>query len=950
MSGVRTGGYIAEYAKTSRATCKGCDRSIGEGTCKIGKETPSEYHDGMDVSWYHLSCCSPFKNGWSPATITKIEDLRHWEMLRWADQVKIMTKLGQPIDSSFEQGNNELWDLKDELANVKAKTLKELVEANGIEVHKKMDAAFVLHLAADGMLSGRIGDCAECKEAGKVYFNGREYVCKGWVSAYTRCEFKGAAGPERFKWDIPAAIKDQHTVLKEWKVPAKHPKKAYVKGAATSGDGAAAAAADKMDVDGKAPAEAEPEEEQEDDSSPEDEVPAGQELYGAKIVFAGSAKDLGGTQDELTELVEAHGGEVVAETEGASFMISSETEVGKKRKTKKVTAALKDLPVFSVDLLNNLANRTEDGIKLRQNEVAVKYIIGGSAIGSKPIFRKYKTARVEAEKKRAEAAEAAEAGEGSEARPNLKRKRRAQPRPGSDILKVDDESGKAGTCEILVTEDDEYGFTPYNVMLNQIQIGTGQNKYYKMQALKNKKSKRWHFFIKWGRIGTDVGHQKIYDKGSEASVIEAFVEKFKEHTGNEWADRDRFVKKGGLYFMVDLDDGNEAADDDDEDAVKDEKIKNLFRSKRQKTEATEEAPDATATAAAAPKLSKEVRDLISLIFDKEMMKQTLASFEVDIKKMPLGKISKKQIKDGYLALSEIQEILQATPVNKARLTDATNKFYTLIPHDFGHLTPPLIDNEETVKKKMSMIEALADIEIANNLMKQTSLTEEEDPVIRNYDSLKTDIKAVPKSSELYQRLETYARNSQDRKYFSNFSFEVEDIFEIEREGERGRFQPWAKNDNRMLLWHGSRLTNWCGILSQGLRIAPPEAPKTGYRFGKGVYLADCVSKSGSYCFTSKQAPTGVLLLVEAALGTMNQLKHDEYMEKAPAGTHSTKALGMNAPNPKEDATILDDVKLPTGPIVSTGLKTSCSHNEYVVYDVSQITGHYLLRVKFNHKY
>lgn len=27
---------------------------------------------------------------------------------------------------------------------------------------------------------------------------------------------------------------------------------------------------------------------------------------------------------------------------------------------------------------------------------------------------------------------------------------------------------------------------------------------------------------------------------------------------------------------------------------------------------------------------------------------------------------------------------------------------------------------------------------------------------------------------------------------------------------------------------GSRLTNFVGILSQGLRIAPPEAPATGY--------------------------------------------------------------------------------------------------------------------------
>lgn len=37
---------------------------------------------------------------------------------------------------------------------------------------------------------------------------------------------------------------------------------------------------------------------------------------------------------------------------------------------------------------------------------------------------------------------------------------------------------------------------------------------------------------------------------------------------------------------------------------------------------------------------------------------------------------------------------------------------------------------------------------------------------------------------------------------------------------------------RMLLWHGSRLTNWAGILGQGLRIAPPEAPVTGYMVSK----------------------------------------------------------------------------------------------------------------------
>ena len=47
-----------------------------------------------------------------------------------------------------------------------------------------------------------------------------------------------------------------------------------------------------------------------------------------------------------------------------------------------------------------------------------------------------------------------------------------------------------------------------------------------------------------------------------------------------------------------------------------------------------------------------------------------------------------------------------------------------------------------------------------------------------------------------------------------------------------------------MLWHGSRVTNfggfyvYLGILSQGLRIAPPEAPHNGYAYGKVIYLAN----------------------------------------------------------------------------------------------------------------
>ena len=102
-------------------------------------------------------------------------------------------------------------------------------------------------------------------------------------------------------------------------------------------------------------------------------------------------------------------------------------------------------------------------------------------------------------------------------------------------------------------------------------------------------------------------------------------------------------------------------------------------------------------------------------------------------------------------------------------------------------------------------------------------------------------------------------------------YTVQDVFRIERNGEFDRLDKssyanlGAKSDRR-LLWHGSRASNFGGILSQGLRIAPPEAPASGYMFGKGVYLADMSSKSAGYCAAGVSGGTGILLLCEAELG------------------------------------------------------------------------------------
>lgn len=82
------------------------------------------------------------------------------------------------------------------------------------------------------------------------------------------------------------------------------------------------------------------------------------------------------------------------------------------------------------------------------------------------------------------------------------------------------------------------------------------------------------------------------------------------------------------------------------------------------------------------------------------------------------------------------------------------------------------------------------------------------------------------------------------------------MFKVERRGELERMKS-ADLHNHKLLFHGSSITNYLGILSQGMRIAPPEAPTTGYMFGKGVYFADTFAKSfaytGSYQFGISEA-------------------------------------------------------------------------------------------------
>jgi len=112
-----------------------------------------------------------------------------------------------------------------------------------------------------------------------------------------------------------------------------------------------------------------------------------------------------------------------------------------------------------------------------------------------------------------------------------------------------------------------------------------------------------------------------------------------------------------------------------------------------------------------------------------MMQQQMKELEIDTEKMPLGKLSKDQIKKGEKVLEEIEaELEKAEAENRkpkqAFLVDATNRFYSHIPHYFpgaffalkreklkcqqfilisGGQRPTIIDNKELLQKKYDLL-------------------------------------------------------------------------------------------------------------------------------------------------------------------------------------------------------------------------------------------------------
>ncbi|ORC82980.1 poly(ADP-ribose) polymerase [Trypanosoma theileri] len=484
---------------------------------------------------------------------------------------------------------------------------------------------------------------------------------------------------------------------------------------------------------------------------------------------------------------------------------------------------------------------------------------------------------------------------------------------------VDPFSGKADSCHVYENGEDLYQCT-----LNQTNISSNNNKYYILQLLEPDHGGPYYVFTRWGRVGIS-GQNKTECFSNVQDAVRSYCKKFYEKTRNCWSNRANFKKVEGQYYLMDIDYGAEEVEKKDSAQVKKKK-------KMEKKEVVESA------------LPKELQYLMRLIGNKDNMTQTMRELDINTDQMPLGKISKPQILRAYEVLKGLEKELKKP---RPKLEEMSGQFYTLIPHVFGNRKPPVIDSMSMLRKKMEMLETLGELEIAATLL-ETNETEGMHPLDSAYKSLNCEIRPLPQSDPAFKRIVEYASNTQGLTH-NSYTLEVTNVFTVKREGEEKRFKSFKKLGNRQMLWHGSRVTNFMGILSQGLRIAPPEAPSTGYMFGKGIYLADVCSKSANYCYPAKDTKTGLMLLCEAALGKQEELYSAQYMEKPVSGKNATKGVGRMYPDPA-GAEVVDGILWPKGKlIVNDEIKTHLIYPEHIIYDVGQCTLRYLVMVKFCYK-
>ncbi|KAK4515576.1 uncharacterized protein ATC70_010527 [Mucor velutinosus] len=522
----------------------------------------------------------------------------------------------------------------------------------------------------------------------------------------------------------------------------------------------------------------------------------------------------------------------------------------------------------------------------------------------------------------------------------------AQSNEEDDKLKVDLYANLSKVGVLAMDASDQ----PYDIMLMKVELkswGSTDTSFYKLSVIFNKVLSVYVLWTRWGPFGQEGQHQKTPFLTKEEAVVE-FKSIFKAKTGNNWEGHDTsFEPKPNRYEIMKIAHHPKDAIIDNFDFL---------------------------DSSVPSDLTEEIANVMKLICNYTYLSRVYSDTRID---MPLGQVPQKRIEDARDLLNETYELIKTYKQLKSCYSDKAkiqeSKVYAfkiaqkcvaysrLLPRhgEANQAIRSLYNHDNSViRDELSKLADLSYVGFAANvILAAKHHVDSINPLDYAFRTLDCSLKSMSPSDDLneYQLVTKYMNSTSKSK------FDLVHLFAVNRADEAARFRPFEKEANRKLLWHGSRVGNFMGILKQGLRATPRTSSKNGALLGDGIYFADTFSKSLNYSteiFGSHRSAYRLMLLCEVALG--KEKVYGENSGEIDQECDSMKGKGQNIPDPEN--TVYDESGLcvPIGPCIPNTQQTTqdtqnqlfgysapvtLNFNEWAVYNEHRVKIRYLLIIK-----
>lgn len=324
-------------------------------------------------------------------------------------------------------------------------------------------------------------------------------------------------------------------------------------------------------------------------------------------------------------------------------------------------------------------------------------------------------------------------------------------------------------------------------------------------------------------------------------------------------------------------------------------------------------------------LPTPVQDLVQYIYAEATNALTTtvaAKITANGIETPLGILTVGQLEKGESILQELYAVFSSSKGKRADCERLSGEFYTAIPHRIGRtrseIEAAVIDSMAAFQQKQETLQLMKDMLAVNGEHGSVLF---DDQVDSQYQALGAELQCIEPKSPEWREWEQHVLKSQ----IKSKNIQILNIYRVKRTNEWKSFDTSVGNEKMM--FHGSRIQNWVGLLTRGI-LMPKIVVSMGVNrtdagwLGNGIYFGDAACTSAFYTTPGKKK-TRFMAIARVGLGKVKDFTKITY--------------GLNGPPDGYDSC--------HGVRNAKGNSSDFQDDEYVIYRQNQQRIEYLVEFK-----